>query len=204
MKKTLSNFLPLNQTLRSLTNNLLDEYFMPYGCWCNFDEDMTNMPGKGRGTPKDDWDESCRQLQEGYRCAMMDAEARGELCEPWNQVYPSPGHALDQSFIRPVCEMVASTTQDQCTIDACIVETFFVDRVAHAIIPGAAVGFTNLDRIDDNYMHANGFVPEMECIKHGRGSVEKECCGVHPRRFPYGVVNKMCCNGIVTVGTNLC
>ena len=51
MKDTLDYLLPGNGTDRSLTDNLLDEYFFSYGCWCNFDSDSNNVPGTGRGAP---------------------------------------------------------------------------------------------------------------------------------------------------------
>ena len=91
MQDTLKNIATNTTGLRSLTNNQLASYFMPYGCWCNFDSDKHNMAGRGRGKPMDDWDASCRVLQEGYECAAMDAEARGDDCEPWAVGYPSGG-----------------------------------------------------------------------------------------------------------------
>jgi len=60
------------------------DYLKPYGCWCNFAEDSeSNMLTYGRGEPIDEWDSLCKQLQQQYECASIDAEVRGETCNPW-------------------------------------------------------------------------------------------------------------------------
>ena len=77
-------------TSRSLTNHLLEEYFFRYGCWCTFNDDHTFDGNQhGRGAPLDAWDANCRRLKEGYECAMIDAEERGEECVSWEVTYPT-------------------------------------------------------------------------------------------------------------------
>merc|ERR1712179_296376 len=105
MKETLNNFLRANGTVRALAPSLFEQYFLPYGCWCNFDDQSFNVPGRGRGAPVDRWDENCRQLQEGYRCAMMDAESAGQTCNPWEESYLTLSAGMDENLIRPICEM---------------------------------------------------------------------------------------------------
>ena len=72
---------------RNLKDHILQEYFLPYGCWCHFDENKYNIAGKGKGTPMDAWDANCRTLSEGYECAVMDGLAEGEECAPWSVPY---------------------------------------------------------------------------------------------------------------------
>ena len=72
--------------LRSLTGNILDNYFVEYGCWCYYGDEHGSF--KGRGEPVDQWDTFCKELNQGYECAYMDAQARGDTaCEPWNEQF---------------------------------------------------------------------------------------------------------------------
>merc|ERR1712159_843575 len=51
-----------------------------YGCWCYFDGEYN----KGRGQPVSMVDSECQQLNNGYKCAMVDAEIEGDQnCVPW-------------------------------------------------------------------------------------------------------------------------
>merc|ERR1712071_434045 len=75
---------------------------MAYGCWCLFDDIQINQAGRGRGPPVDRWDDNCRSLQQGYECALMDADARGEPCVPWEQDYPSLGAGTHDSIVPTV------------------------------------------------------------------------------------------------------
>ena len=56
--------LARNSSLRAFTGNIanavnqLDEY----GCWCYFYDNV----GRGKGTPVDEIDGFCKQLQQGY------------------------------------------------------------------------------------------------------------------------------------------
>ena len=54
-----------------------------YGCWCYFGSDYVN----GRGHTQDALDEECKKLVNGYRCARMDAKARGEICDASTEAY---------------------------------------------------------------------------------------------------------------------
>ena len=63
-------------------------FALPYidhsGCYCYFDSNHY----KGKGQPKSKVDSWCKQLHEGYSCAIMDAESEGYECVPWEVDYP--------------------------------------------------------------------------------------------------------------------
>ena len=74
-----------NSSLRAFSGNvaqilpLLNEF----GCWCYFYDDV----GRGKGTPVDEVDGFCKVLADGYQCAILDLEAQGTTCIPWEAVY---------------------------------------------------------------------------------------------------------------------
>ena len=43
--------------------------------------------GRGKGTPVDEVDGFCKVLADGYQCAILDLEAQGTTCIPWEEVY---------------------------------------------------------------------------------------------------------------------
>ena len=59
--------------LKSLSGAQLGQYFKPYGCWCNFDENR-HLVKEGKGAPLDKWDANCKALRDGYSCIMHDLE----------------------------------------------------------------------------------------------------------------------------------
>merc|ERR1711879_595666 len=54
-----------------------------YGCWCHFGREWTHAGGR----VQDSVDGRCKQLINGYRCAKMDATARGEECDARTVAY---------------------------------------------------------------------------------------------------------------------
>ena len=73
------------QNQRAIQNILTGDNFDAinhYGCWC----DLTSY-SRGKGKPVNFIDEVCKTLILGYECAIMDAEARGETCIPWEELY---------------------------------------------------------------------------------------------------------------------
>jgi len=181
-------------TTRSLGGHLLEEYFFAYGCWCTFNDDHTFDGNRhGRGAPLDAWDANCRRLKEGYECAMIDAELRGEECVSWEVTYPTLGSGTATNIIESVCATVNSG--NQCAIDVCIVETHFVNAIAEFIIPGQPAGLASLDNVNADYVHDSiNFDFDAQCpAKTGMPSNEKACCGTHPERAPYKTMNRQCC-----------
>ena len=65
--KSLDNFGPLSNWVNLLKN---------YGCWCYFDDKYKN----GKGITVSMIDASCRDLQNGYQCAVIDGEIEGGNC----------------------------------------------------------------------------------------------------------------------------
>ena len=60
-----------------------------YGCWCYFGD----KHGAGKSQPVNELDEHCKQLHEGYECAMLDDA--DEDCSPWTVSY-SPVNYLSR------------------------------------------------------------------------------------------------------------
>lgn len=198
---------------RALGGQQLNRYFVGYGCWCNFDDQFYNMPSKGRGQPLDFWDSSCKMLADGYACMMIDGEADGEPCEePWNQDYNIVGSGTDPAIITFVCAAITAT---KCQERACIVESFFVNRVGNTVISGAQFGITDVTDINTSYMHANNF-DHSQCAQHntgGPGSGQDKtisCCGKYgalageTERKPFNVAVHDCCINGSTAPAGTC
>merc|ERR1711970_1486957 len=118
MKNSLAQHIR-NKTgpLRSLTGNILDNYFVEYGCWCYYGDEHGSF--KGRGEPVDQWDTFCKELNQGYECAYMDAQARGDTaCEPWNEQFGSLGFGMQVDTVALVCDAMDT----KCKKDACLIE----------------------------------------------------------------------------------
>lgn len=152
---------------RTLTNHLLVAYLEPYGCWCHFDENQYNIVGTGHGTALDSWDQNCRDLQEGYNCIQIDADERGETCEPWSTKYPIAGADMAEEIIPAYCELVATdkdTKQiNRCVEQTCIVETFFIKTLSRMIIPDQPAGVTSIEDISRENLHSEGFNVHTKC-----------------------------------------
>lgn len=103
-----------------------------YGCWCYFDDDV----GNGKGLPRDEIDEFCRDLHRSYECAV--AEISG--CIPW-AVTTITAEALVKALggILPACqavitEAIAGAGNVPCSVAACAAETKFVSSVGGFLI----------------------------------------------------------------------
>jgi len=205
-----ANAGPSTRSNKIFTGHILEEYFLPYGCWCHFDADKFNMAGKGKGTPVDDWDANCRRLAEGYECAILDAQARGEECVPWEVPYESAGFGMSEIAVPIHCQF--SAKGNLCAEHACLVETKFVNTLANFILPGAPAGFSNLQNVNMTYLHSAGFesddCPVVLPVRNGDGGGKggrpgeeaKQCCGQHPERFPYKPSVLTCCEATPSTG----
>merc|ERR1712176_1091759 len=163
-----------NSSLRAFTGNIanavnsLDEY----GCWCYFYDNV----GRGKGTPVDEIDGFCKTLGDGYQCAILDSEAAGESCVPWEVSYnPGTGAGVN---LRDSCNTLNS---DNCARYACAVEGQFVDSLFAFLLSGSPVK------------------PGVKGV-----SGEKACCGAYPYRFPFKTLDgdRACC-GARTYNTQL-
>ena len=96
MEEEFKKLMNSTQNQRAIGDIFTGDFFdiiSHYGCWCTLSsEDLNN--GKhhpdsfyGKGKPVDYFDEVCKTLIQGYECAVMDAEASGESCKPWEVRY---------------------------------------------------------------------------------------------------------------------
>merc|ERR1712054_510195 len=170
-----------NSSLRAFTGNIanavntLDEY----GCWCYFYDNV----GRGKGTPVDEIDGFCKTLGDGYQCAMIDSEAAGESCVPWEVAYqPGTGAGVN---LRESCNTLNT---ESCAQMACAVEGQFVDSLFAFLLSGSQINY-------NDFGHNNGFDPS-----HNEGCPvkpldgDRACCGA--RTYNTQLLN--CCgNGQV-------
>lgn len=188
-----------NRALLKQDMGQIDEY----GCWCYFEQDH----GRGRGHPVDEIDQFCKTLHDGYTCIIMDSEAMGNPCVPWEIPYnsaTSAGIPTGMSMDNLISECDVQNNADTCASWTCRVEGWFlVQWLRYTLVDG---GFIN-----QPHRHANGFDWTVECpISEGIKS-DKACCGDYPLRFPFKTYNgaRDCCvahtfntnymNAVVTV-----
>jgi len=140
-------------------------------------------------------DQLCKQLHDGYTCAIIDAEstpdqetnAENKICEPWNIEYK----AVSIFSNNPKTDCDAANTENECAAHACTIETFFQQQVISNL-------FADIDIDAISFGHSEGFDTRTGCpINQGTKSETRECCGDYPSRFPYKSLdgNRSCCNG---------
>lgn len=158
------------------------ERFNGYGCWCYFEDSH----GMGKSQPVNEVDAFCKLLHEGYDCAIMDAEEAGGECSPWEVDYDTGTQALD--------ELVGSCSQknagDQCKIDACVVEGWFVTSIFQLFFGGFQLDMTAKHQED-----GTGFDVDASCPTTKGEFSEKSCCGFAPYRHPFKTYDgqRACC-----------
>merc|ERR1711879_404972 len=147
-----------------------------YGCWCYFG---TGSHGQGRSKPANDVDAFCRTMANGYDCVIMD---NSDECVPWEVDYSSAPQSLEN-----LVEECNARNDNDCAVGACIVEGAFVLKIFQSFISG--------NQHDSKYLHGNGFNVAEECQVEGGVASEKACCGEHPNRRPFRVMdgNRACC-----------
>lgn len=158
-----------------------------YGCWCYLDG---GYHGQARGQPKDWIDSQCKRLVNGYKCAGMDAQARGETCEAHTVDY----NAYDYfSAMQPIDVECAQLNSDLCQEAACIVEAVFVMDFFPQFFGGI--------QYDPQFQHpvvGGSFDTSVEC-PYGNGAgkqadTDRECCGEYlTGRAPFKTRNRQCC-----------
>lgn len=188
-----------------------------YGCWCYFEDDV----GYGAGTPVDELDTICQTLHKNYECILHDHGE--EACTPWeityNSAFGSGFTPFGLTMINLVSECEAQNPGNQCAIDVCKTEGWFVmSYFTYAIFGG---------EIDNANRHSSGFDPHATCGRkvenppaaspifgtttvapttftaNGGGNggnatptdpspsmfPTNDCCGLYPLRFPYVLSN---------------
>merc|ERR1712100_915445 len=89
-----------------------------YGCWCHFGAEWVHAGGKVQDTI----DGRCKQLINGYRCAKMDGNARGEDCDAGTISYTTYNY-FGGGDLTLDCQ--GSNPNNICAQDACVIEGSF-------------------------------------------------------------------------------
>lgn len=189
---------PQGKTLASGWANSMVDSINGYGCWCYFENDH----GKGKGHAQNDVDAQCRILHDGYSCIMMDADEQNiqEECVPWEVEYVEPmglGWWAQTGDDQGMKDALAKDCQKKnkraknkwCAEKSCIVEGYFSINLFKLLTSGV--------KYNHNLLHSRGkFDPQLECpIIKGPVTVDRQCCGAYPVRFPFKHVpgQRECC-----------
>jgi len=151
-----------------------------YGCWCNFDDNLTD----GVGEPQNIYDSICRKFQLCLRCARMDGVTEGYGCDPKTDDYNMVGNPFFQT------DCSTPNPGDLCGESLCSCNVNFIQRLF-------AQNWKVPSVYDSQYLHSEGFEPSVECPNNnsGPGGKEVQCCGYWPDRFPYGIGDtRGCCD----------
>merc|ERR1712110_1335860 len=151
-----------------------------FGCWCNFG---TNLM-MGHSKPVDEVDKLCRDMQLCLRCAKFDAQQVGDVCDPLTQDWVTvsgPNYTYD---------CASQNAGDKCAERSCCCEADFL-----AGLMGLVFQLPQYVQ-DTNFLHSQGFDTDLSCPVGPGPRQEKNCCGVYPDRFPYGIQNRGCCHGM--------
>jgi len=148
-----------------------------YGCWCNFDDRLT----EGSGEPINEYDSVCRNFQLCLRCTRIDAKNGDYSCDPKTDTYGAEGNSAFS------IDCSAANAGNLCGESLCSCNQNFLQRIflLNWIIPSLYT---------PEFLHSRGFNHELECPYVG-GHREVECCGYWPDRFPYSTSSgRSCCN----------
>jgi len=169
-----------------------------YGCWCHFGDQWVHAGGKVQDTI----DARCKQLINGYRCAKMDGNDRGEDCDAGNVPYVTYNYFGGAPI---VSDCTNSNPGDQCAIDACIIEGQFTLDFLVDIVAGSMGNLVNA-----NYQGAPSgtWDRDAECTVGNTPAGDRECCGSQPNRSPYSLAKGVlaCCNDqtLYNIATHQC
>lgn len=168
-----------------------------YGCWCHFGAEWSHAGGQVQDTI----DDRCKQLINGYRCAKMDAQDRGETCDAGNVAYTPYNYFGGEPI---VSNCAGSNPGDLCAQDACVIEgQFTLDFLAN-IVAGTMGSLVQV-----NFQGApNGaWDRDAECVTGNNAGGDRACCGVQPSRAPYSITKGIhdCCNEVLfNIATHQC
>lgn len=119
---------PISQ--RGLSGDIQLSQFLPdfenirqYGCWCDFDSYMI----KGHGSPVNDVDKTCHDLNMGYKCINHDNENEfGTECRPETSEY-SVASVMNKNMIEIICQYANMfKPAPKCAQRLCVVESHFL------------------------------------------------------------------------------
>lgn len=156
-----------------------------YGCWCNFDQQIS----KGYGLPIDPWDEVCRSAQLCTRCIQFDQTNNDkDTCDLVNTSYKNNiSFNANTETIESDCE--ADNSGDSCAIGLCQCELQMY-REMHVLTINSAIPANTV------FKHENGFdrLDENNCPRRGNTFEASQCCGNYPTRYPFNDFLFQCCD----------
>ena len=164
-----------------------------YGCWCNFNQDIS----KGYGSPVDAWDQVCKSVQLCTRCIQFDKiNSNQETCDLANTSYKNNiNFNINTSTLESDCE--TDNFGDECAIGLCQCELQMYRELYQLTI-------SDVNPADLSFKHENGFDRQDEgsCQKRAHSTFEtSQCCGNYPTRYPFNDFLFQCCdNHVTTVG----
>jgi len=192
---------PVGPTLRQFGTNqfneeypygnmaFIDNFILPwatgsgYGCWCYFGSEWSHAGGP----VQDEFDAVCKQLINGYRCARIDAMLRDENCDAGVVTYTEVIYSPDYEVVRESCTI--NNLDDQCAIDACILEMSFVSQFVNAVV----LAYANDYEPQDSLKVDNGWNREDSCPTVSISGAMHSCCGAGLMRQSFNVETQECC-----------
>merc|ERR1712046_221378 len=185
LNKTLENSSQQRQ-FGSMMKSWLNDVSQ-YGCWCYFG---SMAPGYGRGKPVDELDQYCKDLHQGYECAVLDSENEGDFsCVSHDMTY-NLVTSLEKTDEEIYLECLgANGGVENCAVRTCATETRFVKYVADY----ANVKDPNMVAY---HVSEGNFDYNKDCPSVPGVASNRQCCGDWSvRRFPYRALNgeRSCC-----------
>lgn len=192
--------LTQTSTMKAKMNGIME-----YGCWCN----LASGFKKGRGTPVNELDAVCRNVNLNTRCIDLDAKVGNYTCNPYEiNFFPAfMGLSTDAAELESQCQDVNDLLYDEndnpndkaCAIRTCVVSTYLVSALAEFSL---TVGY----KYEPEYVHIGRtyedaddkeqdgtFDFEKNCPSMDYSTGPKNCCGLYPYRHEYRTDLKECC-----------
>jgi len=155
-----------------------------YGCWCNREERF----GNGMGEPRDAFDAICKFHHQAYECIEIDAEERGEVCDPTETSAEGFRFKMELSFDQGRGGMNLQCDQNQswCKQRVCEADLQYIKDFVRTALAGHRVRrdiFGHEDHIGSDGLPTGYFQQTLECPLGGSlHTPHKKCCGAYPRR----------------------
>jgi len=196
--------LTQNSPLKASLANLME-----YGCWCN----VASAFKKGRGSPVNELDAVCRNVNLNTQCIAIDGAEEDYVCNS-NEIdyYPALRMSTDSGELETQCQLVnsllynknANPKEKACAVRTCVVATYLVSALLEF---STSVGYS----FEEEFIHkgrsyiagrdSNGqdiikegtFDFKKKCKALDYDDSPKKCCGLYPYRHYYQSDVKECC-----------
>ena len=145
-----------------------------YGCWCHFGSSL----GNGKGGPVSPHDAVCKRMQLCLRCAAIDGETDGYVCDPKMTSYNSTIGMGPSDNINSGC---SAMNTNECAAHVCTCEIQLINDMLELIWLGHTHDST--PRHPTNPL-GGSFDFDSEC-KTKPGHIEVACCGEYPHRYTF-------------------